>query len=117
MKLDGGSQSFNIFNVLQLVCIVSNPSVSYFDTVDIGPWSGLLVYLTSMVTGSFSPGVLVVYKLYLVSIMTTVMGKGLGENVGLNLGHFFLNLMDWNGVSLIFVGLGVCFLVLYLKKN
>ena len=89
MKLDGGSQSFNIFNVLQLVCIVSNPSVSYFDTVDIGPWSGLLVYLTSMVTGSFSPGVLVVYKLYLVSIMTTVMGKGLGGIVGLNLGHFF----------------------------
>ena len=33
--LDGGSRSFKIFNVLQLVCIVSNPSLSYFDTVDI----------------------------------------------------------------------------------
>ena len=31
--LDGGSQFLNIFNVLQLVCIVSNPSVSYFDAV------------------------------------------------------------------------------------
>ena len=70
-----------------------------------------------MVTGSFSPGVLVVYKLYLVSIMTEVMGKGIGRIIGLNLGPFLINLMDWKGVSLVFVGLDVCFLVLYLKKN
>ena len=70
-----------------------------------------------MVTGSFSPGVLVVYKLYLVSIMTEVMGKGIGRIIGLNLGPFLINLMDWKGVYLVFVGLDVCFLVLYLKKN
>ena len=64
-----------------------------------------------MVTGSFSPGVLVVYKLYLVSIMTEVMEIGIGRIVGLNLDHFLINLMDWNGVSLILVGLDVCFLV------
>ena len=116
MKLDGGSQSFNIFNVLQLVCIVSNPSVSYFDTVHCTMvWS--IGRLNIDGDSVFSPlGRLFVYKLYLVSIMTTVMGKGLGGIVGPTL-VIFLNLMDWNGVSLIFVGLGVCFLVLYLKKN
>ena len=66
VALDVSSHSFNIFWVLQLVFIVSNPSVSYFDTVGIGPWYGHLAYLTSMVTGSYSPGILVVYKLYLV---------------------------------------------------
>ena len=65
MKLDGGSQSFNNFDVLQLVCIVSNPSVSYFVRVDIGPWYSLSAHLTLVVTGSFSPGVLVVYKFIL----------------------------------------------------
>ena len=103
--------SFNNFNVLQLACIVSRPSVSYFNTVDIRPRYGLSAYLTLVVTGSFSPGVLVVYKLYLVSIITKMMGKDIGRIVGLNLGHFLINLMDWNGVSPIFVGLDVCYLV------
>ena len=94
MKLDGGSQSFNIFNVLQLVCIVSNPSVSYFDTVDIRPWYGLSVHLTLVVTGSFSPGVLVVYKLYLVSITSDVMEIGIGRALGLGFDHFMINSMD-----------------------
>ena len=49
--------------------------------------------------------------------MTEVMGKGIGRIIGLNLGPFLINLMDWKGVSLVFVGLDVCFLVLYLKKN
>ena len=65
VELDVSSHSFNNFDVLQLVCIVSNPSVSYFDKVDVRPWYSLLAYLTSMVTGSFSPGVLVVYKFIL----------------------------------------------------
>ena len=111
VALDGDSHSFNIFWALQLVFIVSNPSVPYFDTVDIGPWSGLLAHLTSMVTGSFSSRVLVVYKLYLVGIITKVMGKSIGRIVGLNLDHFLINLMGWNGVSPIFVGLDGCFLV------
>ena len=70
-----------------------------------------------MVTESFSPRVLIVYKLYLVSIMTDVMGKGIGGIIGLSLGQFLINLMDWNGVSPIFVGLGVCFLVPSPWKN
>ena len=103
--------SFNICNVRQLVSIVSNPLVSYFDALYSQPWYSISAHLTSMVTESFSPRVLIVYKLYLVSIMTDVMGKGIGGIIGLSLGQFLINLMDWNGVSPIFVGLDGCFLV------
>ena len=94
VALDVSSHSFNNFGVLQLVCIVSNPSVSYFDSVDIRPWYSLSAHLTSMVTGSFSPGVLVVYKLYLVCIMTDVMEIGIGRALGLGFDHFMINSMD-----------------------
>ena len=39
--------------------------------------------------GVFSPGVLVVFQFYLVSMMTEVMGIYLGKNVGLDFDHFF----------------------------
>ena len=68
--------------------------------------------------GVFSPGVLVVFQFYLVSMMTEVMEIYLGKNVGLDFDHFFLiNLMEWNGVSLVFVDLCVCSLVPFLRKN
>ena len=51
--------------------------------------------------GIFSPGVLVVFQFYLVSMMTEEMGIYLGRIVELDFDHFFLiNLMEWNGVSL-----------------
>ena len=78
-----------IFNGLQLVCIVSNFSVSYFATVDISSWCGLSECLISEVMGVFSPGVLVVFQFYLVSMMTEVMEIYLGKNVGLDFDHFF----------------------------
>ena len=65
VALNVSSQSFNIFNVLQLVCIVSNPSVLYFETVDIRSWYCLSAQLTSVMAGSFPPGVHVVYKFIL----------------------------------------------------
>ena len=52
--------------------------------------------------GVFSPGVLVVFQFYPVSMITEVMGIYLGKNVGLGLDHFLIDLMEWNGVSLMF---------------
>ena len=43
--------------------------------------------------------------------MSDVMGKGIGGIIGVSLGQFLINLMDWNGISPIFVGLDGCFLV------
>ena len=53
----------------------------------------------------FSPGVLVVFQFYLVSMMTEVMEIYLGRIVGLVFDHFLINMMEWNGVSLMFIDL------------
>ena len=96
VALDVSSHSFNICDIRQLVNIVSNPLVSYFDTVDIRPWYSISAHLTLVVTGSFSPRVLIVYKLYLVSIMPDVMEIDIGRALGLDLTIFLINSMDWN---------------------
>ena len=43
--------------------------------------------------------------------MSDVTEKGIGKALGLDLDHFLVNLMDWNGISPIFVGLDICYLV------
>ena len=50
-------------------------------------WSIAMLNIGSY--GVFSPGVLVVFQFYLVSMMTEVMGIYLGRNVGLGINHFF----------------------------
>ena len=67
--------------------------------------------------GVFSPGVLVVFQFYLVCIMTEVMGIYLGKNVGLDSDHFLIDLMDWNGVFLMFVDLCVCSLIPFPRRD
>ena len=67
--------------------------------------------------GVFLSGVFVVFQFYLVSIMSEVMGIYLGGIVGLDFDHFLINLMEWNGVSLLFVDLCVCSLVYLLRMN
>ena len=67
--------------------------------------------------GAFLCRALIVFQFYLVSMMTEVMGICLGRNVGLDFDHFLINLMEWNGVSPMFVDLCVCSLVPFLRKN
>ena len=68
--------------------------------------------------GVFLCGVLVSFQFYLVSMMTEVMEIYLGKNVGLDFDHFFLiNLMEWNGVSLMLVSLCICSLLPFLRMN
>ena len=67
--------------------------------------------------GAFLCGVLVVFQFYLVGIVTKVRGICLGRIVRLDFGIFLINLMEWNGVSMMFVDLCVCSLVPFLRKN
>ena len=67
-------------------------------------------YIGMLYIGSywvFLFGVFVVFQFYLVSMMTEVMGIYLGRIVGLGFDHFLINLIECNGVSLMFVSLCV----------